>query len=102
MGVIYSPLLLITSYLETKQAHKVRRNRRQGEEDDDTVEEWEQMSGEVDFEGEGWSKKVEDSKPNVETDAAVLELRNCREEVEALKGQIEELKSLLEGIKEKG
>ena len=102
MGVIYSPLLLITSYLETSQAQKIRKNRRQGEEDDDTVEEWEQMSGEVDFDGEGWTKKVEGTKPNVETDAAVLEIRQCRAEVEDLKGQIEELKGIIEGMRERG
>ncbi|KAL9104288.1 MAG: hypothetical protein Q9163_000729 [Psora crenata] len=102
MGVIYSPLLLVTSYLETKQAHKVRTNRRRGEEDDDTVEEWEQMSEEVDFEGEGWTKKVEGTKPNVDTDAAVLEIRDCRGELDSLKGQIEELKNIIEGMKGRG
>ncbi|KAL8828710.1 MAG: hypothetical protein Q9191_002437, partial [Dirinaria sp. TL-2023a] len=73
MAVLYSPLLLVTAYIETRQAHVVRRNRRQGESDEDTVEEWEQMDAEIDFEAEGWSKKVEETKPNVETDAAVLE-----------------------------
>ncbi|KAL9130393.1 MAG: hypothetical protein Q9217_001401 [Psora testacea] len=101
MGVIYSPLLLITSYLEQRRAYKVRKNRRDGEEDDDTVEEWEQMSGEVDFEAEGWTKKVEGTKPNVDTDAAVLEIRDCRGEVETLKSQIEELKKIIEETKEK-
>src|SRR5882757_8644486 len=43
MGVIYSPLLVITAAYEAHEAHKVRSNRKRGEEDDDTVEEWEQM-----------------------------------------------------------
>ena len=90
MGVLYSPLLLITAWLETKQAYKVRRNRRNGESDEDEVQEWEQLSGEVDWEAEGWTKRVESSRPNVETDVAVLEIRALRE-------QVEELKKIVEG-----
>lgn len=90
MGIIYSPLLLVTAFLETRDAHKVKYNRRQGEDDEDEVQEWEQSGcGELDFEADGWAKKVEVTKPNVETDAAVLEIR-------ALKQEIEDLKNLLE------
>jgi hypothetical protein len=92
MGVLYSPLLVVTAYVETKQAEAVKINRRRGEQDEDTTEEWEQMQQDVDFEGEGWSKKVDSTKPNVETDAAVLEVRE-------LKKQVSELKTLIEGIK---
>ena len=89
MGVVYSPLLLITAWLEKKQAYKVKRNRRNGESDDDDVQEWEQMSGEVDFEAEGWTKRVESTRPNVETDVAVLEVRALRDQVEELKKMVE-------------
>ena len=89
MGVIYSPLLLATAWLETKQAYKVKRNRSNRESDEDEVQEWEQMSGELDLEAEGWTKKVETSRPNVETDVAVLEVR-------ALRDQMEELKKIVE------
>lgn len=89
MGFIYSPLLVLTAYLETRDARRVKHNRKRGEEDDDTTEEWEQMEGEVDFESEGWTKKVEVAKPNVETDAAVLEVRE-------LKGQVKELMQMVE------
>lgn len=92
MGVIYSPLLLITAFLETREAHKVWRNRRRGEGDDDTVEEWEQLSDMCDFEAEGWTKKVELTKPNVETGAAVLEVRKLAAEIKELKGLIESMK----------
>ena len=92
MAVLYSPLLLITAYIETKQAHAVRHNRRHGESDEDTVEEWEQMDDELDFEAEGWSKKVENTKPNVETDAAVLEIREVMGKVEELLKKVEDLK----------
>ena len=79
----------MTAWLETKQAYKVRRNRRNGESDEDEVQEWEQMSGELDFEADGWSKRVESTRPNVETDVAVLEVRALREQVEELKKMVE-------------
>ncbi|KAL8706550.1 MAG: hypothetical protein Q9201_000423 [Fulgogasparrea decipioides] len=90
MGVIYSPLLLITAFIETRQAQRVKHNRRRGEEDEDTVEEWEQMNDDLNFEADGWSKKVEATKPNVDTDAALLEIRGLKE-------QVAELKKLVEG-----
>ena len=92
MGIVYSPLLLLTAYIETKQAYRVKHNRRHGEQDEDTVEEWEQMPGDLDMEAEGWTKKVEQTRPNVETDAAVLEIRE-------LKGQMSELRKLVEGMR---
>ena len=95
MALVYSPLLLVTAYIETKQAHRVKHNRRHGEQDEDTVEEWEQMLGAMDMEADGWAKKVELTRPNVETDAAVLEIRE-------LKGQVKELRGLVEGIRGSG
>lgn len=94
MGIIYSPLLLITAYIETKQAHVVERNRRNQEEDDNTTEEWELMQADLDLESEGWTKRVEMTKPNVETDAAVLEVRELKE-------QVLQLKKLIEGWRDK-
>ena len=91
MGILYSPLLLLTAQLETFQARKVRNNRKHGESDEDTVEEWEQINDDVDFEAEGWTKKVEDTKPNVETDVAVLEIRELRERVDKLVKVVEQL-----------
>ncbi|KAI1276904.1 hypothetical protein F5Y07DRAFT_365424 [Xylaria sp. FL0933] len=91
MGVIYSPLLFCAAIFEVRTAREVRRNRIRGEEDDDTVEEWEQMMDQVDFDGEGWAKKVGDSKANVEEDAAVLEIRQLRSEVNELKSLLVKL-----------
>jgi len=86
MGAIYSPLLLLTAFMETRDAHKVKYNRRHGEDDADESQEWEQNGcGELDFEADGWAKKVEGTKPNVETDAAVLEIRALKQEIEELK-----------------
>ncbi|KAI1383759.1 uncharacterized protein F4822DRAFT_49896 [Hypoxylon trugodes] len=91
MGVIYSPLLFCSALFEVRTAKEIRRNRRRGEDDDDTEEEWEQMASEVDFEGEGWAKKVADSKANVEEDPAVLEIQKLRDEVDQLKTLLENL-----------
>lgn len=94
MGVIYSPVLLITAFLETQQAHSVKSNRKRGEEDDDTIEEWEQLEGEVDFEAEGWTKRVQTTRPNVDVGVEAV-----YDEVGALKKEMQELKDLIEGMK---
>lgn len=91
MGIIYSPLLLAAAYFEMRTARDIRTNRSRGDEDDDTVEEWEQMADEVDFEADGWNKQVESAKPNVEEEAAVLEVRKLQSEVEELKEMIKQL-----------
>lgn len=93
MAVIYSPLLLITAALETRVAFRVQFNRKRGQEDEDTIEEWEQMEDELDWEGDGWAKKCEETRPNVETDATLVEVRELRKEVE-------ELKDLLRWVKD--
>ncbi|KAH9995333.1 hypothetical protein F4779DRAFT_623207 [Xylariaceae sp. FL0662B] len=97
MAVLYSPLLLAAALFEVKTAKEVRLNRRRGEEDDDTEEEWEQMADQVDFEGEGWAKKVASSKANVVDDPAVVEVRKLREEVEQLKALLENFTKSLNG-----
>jgi len=98
MGVLYFPLLLITAFLETREAYHVKHNRKYGESDEDRVEEWEQMDGEIDLEGEGWAKKVESTRPNVETDAAVLEIREVMEMLRNLGARIDAIQAKIEGI----
>jgi len=95
MGVVYSPLLMVAAWFEMRSARMVRSNRRRGEEDDDSVEEWEQLSGEIDFERSGWAKTVARVKPNVEEDQATMEVRQ-------LKGEIGELKEMLKLLLEQG
>ncbi|KAF2430146.1 hypothetical protein EJ08DRAFT_612884 [Tothia fuscella] len=91
MAFIYAPLLLFTAGLETRAAHRVKTNVKRGAEDDDVIEEWEQMESSIDFEGDGWAKKVESTKPNVEFDTATKEIIELREEVRALKDLVEML-----------
>ncbi|ORY11068.1 hypothetical protein BCR34DRAFT_588202 [Clohesyomyces aquaticus] len=92
MAVIYSPLLFITAFLETRQAHVVKANRHRGEEDDDTVEEWEQVLDQCDFEADGWDKKVQSSRPNVEFDATYLGVKMLQEELQEMKKLLLEIK----------
>jgi hypothetical protein len=94
MGVIYSPMLVVTAWLEVRTARQVNRNRSRNESDDDTVEEWEQLEvdGLIDFESDGWDKKVQATKPNIETDTAVIEIRELKSRIEALSKAVESLK----------
>jgi hypothetical protein len=91
MGVIYSPLLFVSAYFETRAAHRIRHNRLRGDEDDDVVEEWEQLEDELDMEAEGWTKTCDSVKPNMEDDPAVLEVRKLRAEFEELKTVLKEM-----------
>jgi hypothetical protein len=95
MATIYGPLLVVIAWFEVRTAADIRSNRRRGEQDDDTTEEWEQMAGHMDFEGDGWGKRVDAAKSNVEEEAAVLEVRKLREDVEKLKTMIEQLHAVL-------
>ncbi|KAK3318064.1 cation channel-like protein [Apodospora peruviana] len=91
MAAIYSPLLLASAYFEVRTARDIAANRARGDGDDDTIEEWEQMSGQVDFESDGWNKRVVEARSNLEEDANVVELRKLKEEVAKLKDMIESL-----------
>lgn len=99
MGVIYSPLLLVTAALETRSAFNVRRNRKRAQRlasrgreadipDDDSIEEWEEMEAEIDFEADGWAKKVEKTCPNVIEKRSIVEIKALRKEIEELKEMI--------------
>lgn len=91
MGIVYSPLLLVTAFLEVRTAHKVRFNRNRNETDDDTIEEWEQLADQMDYESTGWQKRVEDTKPDVVVDGHMLELRALRKEMKELMELVERL-----------
>ncbi|KAI9891188.1 MAG: hypothetical protein M1814_003031 [Vezdaea aestivalis] len=93
MATIYSPLLLITAFIETREAGRISHNRHHKRDDDDTVEEWEDSGAQVDFEGDGWAKKVEQSKPNVEIDAALIEIREVKSMLKEMLSEMERLRS---------
>jgi hypothetical protein len=60
-------------------------------EDDDTTEEWEQLNDQLDFEEDGWAKKVDQTKPNVTIAGDIVEMRKLREEVKELKEILEKV-----------
>ncbi|KAI5457129.1 hypothetical protein BGZ63DRAFT_408582 [Mariannaea sp. PMI_226] len=91
MATLYSPLLLISAFFETRTAHSIRRNRARGEEDDDQTYAWEQLNNQIDFESEGWTKTCEAAKPNVEDEPAVVEVRKLRAEVDSLKAMLHDI-----------
>lgn len=98
MGFIYSPLLLVTAALEQQEAWVVKENRRRGEDDEEVTQEWEQVLSQCDFEADGWDKKVQKTKPNVEIGAVELEVKALRSEVSELKDLV---KMLVERVPEK-
>jgi hypothetical protein len=91
MGTIYAPLLIVAAYLEKRTAEDIQSNRSRGEEDDDSVEEWEQMADQVDFSADGWDKRVESVKSNVEEEPAVLEVQKLQKQMDKLQELIEKL-----------
>ncbi|KAG6289646.1 hypothetical protein E4U09_004818 [Claviceps aff. purpurea] len=93
MLTIYSPLLLVSAYFETRAAHRIRHNRSRGDEDDDVVEEWEQMASEIDMEAEGWTKACDEVKPNMDDDPTVLEIQKLRCELDELKSLVMQVKN---------
>jgi hypothetical protein len=89
MYILYSPLLLVTAYLETRDARWIRWNRRHGEADDTVLQEWEDLANEVGFNGfnsetDDWAKIVQKTKPNVDVSATRLEIRELKEQVKLL------------------
>lgn len=91
MAIIYSPLLLITAYFETRQAVEIRANRSHGEDDDVVVEEWEQIADQLDFQSDGWDETIMAVKPNLDDDPTALEVQQLREEIAGLREMITEL-----------
>lgn len=95
MAVLYSPLLIVTAFLEQREARMVNHNRKRGEADEDVTHEWEQVLHECDFEADGWNKKVQSTKPNIEFDTAVYEVKK-------LQNEVAEMKQMLLKMSEKG
>lgn len=91
MAFLYSPLLAVAAFFEMRSAREISTNRKRGDLDDDTIEEWEQMNDQIDFESEGWVKKVQSAKSNVEDDQATLEVRQLRSELNEMKEMLQAL-----------
>ena len=85
MGIIYSPILVITAFFEVRDARRIKWNRRRGEEDDDSVQEWEHAAEEVDFDvDDGWKQTVQETTPNVHIDSTTLEIMRLKQQIMSL------------------
>lgn len=94
MGVIYSPVLVLTAWIETHQAEQIRWNRRHGEEDEEDQQEWELVAEDVDFElDDTWKQEVKQSTPDIKVDNCTLEVKQLRVQVEALTELVKQLSS---------
>lgn len=94
MGVIYSPILVLTAWIETHQAEQIRWNRRHGEEDEEDQQEWELVAEDVDFElDDTWKQEVKQSTPDIKVDNCTLEVKQLRVQVEALTELVKQLSS---------
>ena len=94
MSIIYSPVLLMTAWIETRAAHRVMHNRRRGGEDEDTVEEWEESLLELEGteEWSKWNSECEMTAPDVAASDIAL-LKDLKKEVAELKKIVLELRS---------
>ena len=96
MAVIYSPLLLVAAWWETRSAKKVVANKAKGNDDDATDEEWNQFTYKVD-EDPKWTEKVQKVKPNVVDDTATVAVRELTEQVKELREILEKFVKNKEG-----
>lgn len=92
MGIIYSPLLVLTAWLESHQAKQVMWNRRHGEEDEDNRQEWEFVAEDVDFDlDDSWKEEVQGSTPDIKANDATTEIRQLKEQVTMLTELVKKL-----------
>lgn len=92
MGIIYSPLLVLTAWVETRQAGRIRWNRRHGEDDEDYTQEWQVTAEDVDFDlDESWKEEVKQSTPEIRVDNATVEIRQLKEQVAVLTEMVKRL-----------
>lgn len=94
MGVLYSPLLFVTSFIEANHARRIQLNRRLGEAEDDQTDEWEEAAMLVDEHSivtADWDQKVQETKPNVEVEPCVLEVRELKKQIEELREMVKTL-----------
>lgn len=92
MGVIYSPLLIVTAWVETRQADQIRWNRRHGEEDEGSRQEWEYVADEVNFDlDDSWKVEVQQSTSDIKVDGTALQVQQLQEQVAALTEAVKQL-----------
>lgn len=101
MGIIYSPLLVITAWIETRQADAIKWNRRHGEVDENNTQEWEHVAEEVDFDlDDNWKEEVKQNTPDIRVDPCTVEIRELKEQVAVLTELVKKLseKNVVDGL----
>lgn len=101
MGIIYSPLLVITAWVEARQAEAIKWNRRHGEEDENDTQEWEDVAEEVDFDlDDSWKEEVKQNTPDIKADPCTVEIRELKEQVAVLTELVKKLseKIVVDGL----
>ncbi|KAJ5684005.1 uncharacterized protein N7477_000350 [Penicillium maclennaniae] len=101
MCIIYSPLLVITAWIEAREAEAIKWNRRHGEEDENDTQEWEHVAEEVDFDlDDNWKEEVKQNTPNIKADPCTAEIRELRDQVAVLTELVKKLseKTMVDGL----
>ncbi|KAJ5211892.1 ATPase P-type K/Mg/Cd/Cu/Zn/Na/Ca/Na/H-transporter [Penicillium cinerascens] len=99
MGIIYSPLLVITAWLETREARQIQWNRRHGEEDENDAQEWGHVAEDVDFDlDDNWKEEVKQSTPDMKADPCTAEVRQLKEQVAALTEMVKKLTEKMDPV----
>ncbi|KAK9477094.1 hypothetical protein V1514DRAFT_334852 [Lipomyces japonicus] len=98
MLAVYSPILLLTASYEVYVAKRILRNRAEGEEDDETRQEWEEIEDQIDFETDGWMNQIRAIVPHVGHEPGLWELTEFRKHLCQISNQIQHLQSEINKI----
>jgi len=98
MTFCYAPLLLLTAWLDTRNARHISRNRQNNQPDDDEHDEWEELDNESDLRASDWVGKVRGAVPNVEEDFAVQQIKIARDELRDLVDRLNKAGVLKEDV----
>ena len=92
MGIIYSPLLLYTSYAESKAAKRIKANQFCDQPAESAQEDWNQVKL-LDGGDDDWAQDDEAIQlPGEDDEPVVKEVKSVKEEMKELRGLIEQLK----------
>lgn len=99
MGIIYSPLLVLTAWLESHQANQIRWNRSHGEEDEDNRQEWDFVAEDVDFDlDDSWKVEVQQSTADIKLNDTTVEIRRLKEQIAVLTDLVKNLGQEKDGV----
>ena len=91
MGIIYSPLLIYTSYAESKAAKNIKANQFCNDPGDSSQEDWNQVKY-LEVGEDDWSEDVQETQPEDEDETLMKEVKNTKDELKELRSLIMDLK----------